>query len=345
MRQSEMNQGPAGSRIGVQSATRSSFPHVPWSWHYACTVSEVRRRPVSCSIGPRELVFAGCGDRISAFERRCVHMGADLSKGRACNGRLRCPLHGWEFDHTGQCVHIPAGDTIPRFARQPTFPTAQIGPHVLVFNRETALFDRPFFDGVAPGELLPAAPFDFVAEMPWYMVAANGFDLQHFRIAHDRRLVDEPQVSCPSPYAYQIRATFEVSGNSLRDRLTRRIAGPRVTMTVVSWLGTLVFVTAEFPSTTSYGMVCVRPIAPNQSHVRNIVWVRRRSGSMKVLDPLDAAVRRWCIRDFLQSDRERSDGIRYNPGSFIEADAVLAGYFNWLGVTAGGETINGWHRL
>lgn len=325
-----------------QAPLPKSFPRIPRAWHYACSLKDVLRKPVSCSIGGRELVlFASEQNQIVAMDRRCVHMGADLSIGCAANGRITCPFHAWEFDQTGRCVHIPASDQIPAFARQQTYPTAIIGSQVLVFNHSQALFEAPFYDGISPAQLIAAPPFQFEAELPWYMVAANGFDVQHFKTAHDRTLVDEPVISRPSPWAYRIRATFDVNGSSLQDRLIRRISGRRVTMTVTSWCGTVVLVTAEFARTTSYGMVLVQPIDEQRSYIRNIVWAARRQGIGKLLDPLDVAIRRWFIRSFVQSDRERSRGVRYNPGSLIDADSVLAGYFRWLGNTAQGESFNG----
>jgi nitrite reductase/ring-hydroxylating ferredoxin subunit len=324
-----------------QPTTAPNYPEVPWSWQYACQLKDLVRGPVNLSVGAREFVlFADGYGRIAAMDRRCVHMGADLANGCVVQERIRCPFHQWEFNQQGQCVHIPATDSIPVFARQQVYPTAVLGPHVLLFNRAQPLFDAPYFDGLTQGDLLAAKPFEFEAELPWYMVAANGFDLQHFRAAHDRTLVEEPVISRPSPFAYRIRAIFDVTGNSLRDRLTRRFSGNRVTMTVTSWCGTLVLVTAEFARTTSYGMVCVRPLDRNRSVIRNIVWVPRRSGLLHALDPVDAMVRRWFIRGFVESDRERSKGIRYNPGSLIDADAVLAGYFKWLAETVNGESLN-----
>lgn len=339
--QIQMDKVLDNAKVPSKPATPLGFPEVPWSWHFACEFRDVIRRPIGCSIGGHEFVlFASDANQIVAMDRRCVHMGADLAGGCIVQGRIRCPFHHWEFNQQGQCIRIPATDSIPGFARQRVYRTAVVGQHVLLFNHSQPSFDMPFFDDVAPRDLLAAKPFDFEAEMPWYMVVANGFDLQHFRTAHDRTLVGEPVISRPSPFAYRIRATFDVTGDSLRDRLTRRISGPRVTMTVTSWCGTIALVTAEFARTTSYGMVCVRPIDRNRSAIRNIVWVARRSGMLHALDHVDAMVRRWFIRGFVESDRERSQGIRYNRGSLIEADAVVAGYFQWLAETVGGESFN-----
>jgi hypothetical protein len=190
----------------------------------------------------------------------------------------------------------------------------------------------PFFDGRAPEDLLSARPFDLNVRTPWYMVAANGFDLQHFRAAHDRSLMDKPVVDEPSSFARRISAQFGVTGHGVRDRLTRCFSGSEVTMTVTSWSGTLVLVTAKFRRTTSYGLVCITPINSAESHLRTIVWVPRSRSTLgrALFDPIDAAVRRSFIRAFVQSDQVRSEGIRYTPGTLIDADKCLSDYFQWL---------------
>lgn len=315
---------------------RSQFPLVPAAWYYACPT---RRLPDH----PRKIVLAG--NEFVAFEtrtgthavlsNRCVHLGADLSHGTVVGEHLRCPFHEWEFGADGKCVRIPASEQIPRVACQAAYPTASVGGHLFFFNRATPAFEMPFFDGVSPDDLLPARPFDLRVRMPWYMIAANGFDLQHFRAAHDRELIDEPIVSQPSPDSMRVSARFRVSGENWRDRLTRRFSGPEVTMTVTSYRGTLVLVSAQFRRTTSYGMVCITPIDAATTHLRTIVWVRRSASAFgrRVFDPVDAEVRRSFIRAFVRSDQVRSAGTRYTPGTLIDADAVLKSYFDWLAST------------
>jgi hypothetical protein len=193
-------------------------------------------------------------------------------------------------------------------------------------------FDCPFFAGVSPDDLVPARPFVMEVGLPWHMVAANGFDLQHFRAAHDRTLLNEPIIEQPSPFSRTIRATFAVSGSGWRDRLTRAFSGPQVTMSVTSWSGTMILVTARFRRTTSYGMVCVTPLTADRSRLTTIVWVPRSRGALgrALFDPVDAAVRRSFIRAFMRSDQGRSEGTRYTPGTLIDADAALRDYFTWL---------------
>jgi hypothetical protein len=245
---------------------------------------------------------------------------------------LVCPLHGWEYGPDGACEKIPAEDNIPRFARQCSYPVEERGGHVFFFNRQHARFALPFFDGMTPDQLLPARPFELVAETPWYFIGANGFDIQHFRMAHDRTLLGAPEVSSPSPFARRVVAKFEVSGDSFQDRLTRCFAGPRVTMDVTVWGGSLILVRAQFARTTSFGILNVLPIDSQRTRGRVIVWVKRSQGTFGrlLLDPVNASIRRLMIQMFLRSDLPRIAGLRYQPRNLTAADAVLADYFTWL---------------
>jgi phthalate 4,5-dioxygenase len=38
----------------------------------------------------------------------CAHRGVSLWFGRNEENGLRCPYHGWKYDHTGQCIEVPS---------------------------------------------------------------------------------------------------------------------------------------------------------------------------------------------------------------------------------------------
>jgi nitrite reductase/ring-hydroxylating ferredoxin subunit len=311
----------------------SPFAPLPASWFHLCAGDELKRGPVNIELGGLEFVgYRTQSGRVVVLSGRCSHLGAQLGHGTVRGERLVCPLHGWEYGPGGACERIPASDAIPSFARQCGYPTEERGGHVFFFNGQQARFAFPFFDGLTPDQLLPAKPFELIAEAPWYFVGANGFDIQHFRMAHDRTLLGQPAVSSPSPFARRVVATFAVSGKSYQDRLTRLIAGPRVTMDVTVWCGTVIFVRAEFERTTSFGIFNVLPIDANRTRGRVIVWVKRSRSILGhvLFDPLNAAIRRLFIQTFLRSDLPRIAGLRYQPGKLIAADRVLSDYFAWL---------------
>lgn len=306
-------------------------PVVPMGWHYFGRADEVRERPLSRTVGGRPIVVFRSGDgTLSALFARCCHVGADLGLGEVVNGRLKCGLHGWEFASDGRCVHIPCGEQPPHFARQSTFPVAEVAGHIFVFNRSKAAYPMPFFDGATPDQLIAAPEYRMIVASPWTIVGANGFDTQHFAHAHDRTLVGDVRVTDLGRYARRIAADFEVSGESWRDSVTRLASGSRLTMTITVWGGLLIFVEAKFRKSTTYGMLCLLPEGPERTIGVNLIFVRRREGLGRVLDPLDARIRRHFVRQFLGADLRVLQGLRFSPASLIEADRTMREYLNWL---------------
>jgi len=336
-------EAPVSDPAGARSITPTSqvvgrrrtagFPSVPASWFHFCEGRQLGRHPFGIELGGESYVgYRTASGQVVVLSGRCSHLGARLENGEVHGDRLICPLHGWEYDTSGACQKIPAAATIPGFARQCSYPVDERGGQVFFFNRPQARFPLPFSEEWLPERLLAARPFELRADAPWYFVGANGFDLQHFRMAHDRTLLGPPEVSQPSPFARRIVAKFAVAGDSLQDRLTRAIAGPEVTMDVTSWCGTMILVRAVFRRTTSYGMFNVLPLDDQRTLGRVIVWVKRSSNApaRALFDPLNAAVRRLFIRTFLRSDLPRIAGVRYQPGHLIAADRAMAEYFEWL---------------
>lgn len=308
------------------------FAQFPASWYYLGHSLDLKRGPIGVDVGYRRYVGFLASTGPVVIDARCSHLGADLARGCVTGDSIRCPFHSWEYGPDGRCNRIPSTTDIPAFARQQAYPVAEIGGHVFFFNRPVALFPLPFFDDTTPAELRPAKPFQLIAEIPWYLVGANGFDIQHFRSAHDRTLVGQHVVDQPCKFARRICASFDVTGDSIHDRLTRWFSGPQVRMTVTDWCGNLILVTAKFRRTTSYGLVTAVPLGLDRTLVRVIVWVRQSQNHLArmLFDPLDAMVRRSFIRRFIKSDADRSVGVRYNPATLIEADRELAGYLDWL---------------
>jgi hypothetical protein len=145
-------------------------------------------------------------------------------------------------------------------------------------------------------------------------------------------------VDCPAPFARRATGRFTVAGTSLRDRVTRWAAGPEVEMSITDWCGNLMFATATFRRTTSYGLVATEPLPTGGVNVRVIVFVRRSTTALgrACRDPVRLEVRRWFIKKFLSADAPRLDSACYNPHGLIDADRDLAEYFQWLAHVAHG---------
>lgn len=73
---------------------------------------------------------------VIAFEDRCCHRGAPLSKGRREDDCVRCMYHGLKFDASGVCVEIPGQERIPPTMRVKTFPAVQRSKWIWIWMGE-----------------------------------------------------------------------------------------------------------------------------------------------------------------------------------------------------------------
>jgi len=65
-------------------------------------------RGLSVNAGGRELALFKIDGQFYALDGRCPHRGGPLGEGITEDGRVYCPLHGWEFDvKTGACINNP----------------------------------------------------------------------------------------------------------------------------------------------------------------------------------------------------------------------------------------------
>lgn len=306
----------------------------PAAWYFFCRERELHRGPVAKKLLDQELVaFRGEDGTVGVLNAQCVHMGASLGNGEVVGNTLRCPLHHWCFDTDGHCTHIPAAESIPAFARQASYPTEVRHGNVYFFNRPQAqstqpIYRLPFFPNIEPEELIAAPPFVEYVDCPWYMVGANAVDVQHFAIAHDRKMLAPPEVSYPSPHLHHTVCRFEILGGSLFDFVTRKFGGPEATLKISDWSSTMIFAHSTLARAETFGMLSLLPLSRKRTMVHITVMARR--GNVGLLDPLRAAIRRPLIRRFLRSDVHRIAKTDYSPHTLIDIDQQFAEYFQWL---------------
>jgi phenylpropionate dioxygenase-like ring-hydroxylating dioxygenase large terminal subunit len=81
-------------------------------WMPALLASELPENdspPVRVKLmGERLVAFRDSKGRYGLIDEFCAHRGVSLWFGRNEEGGLRCPYHGWKYDHTGQCVEVPS---------------------------------------------------------------------------------------------------------------------------------------------------------------------------------------------------------------------------------------------
>src|SRR5688572_15938744 len=78
-------------------------------WHPVAAAEAVADAPFPARLLGQDLVlWRDAAGAVHAWPDRCPHRGARLSLGRIEDGHLECPYHGWQFEASGRCIHVPA---------------------------------------------------------------------------------------------------------------------------------------------------------------------------------------------------------------------------------------------
>lgn len=309
-----------------------SIPLWPASWYRFGSVAEIALRPISKDLVGRRLVaFRTAAGDVAVLDARCPHMQADLGAGDIVGESIRCPFHHWRFGVDGQCLAVPCADHPPGFARVARYPARVRHGQVYFFFGPRPLFDLPFFDGEKPADFAHSRTICEELQAPWYMVSINSVDRQHFRIAHDRRLLDDGLVEHPAPFVQRAEYRFAIEGSSWSDRLTRLVGGPEVRLRVTEWGGTVVLARATLARARTWGVLFLEPRGPGETVVHIMVLANRSDWpGGRLLDRVRTAVRLQLIRTFLRADIPRMKGTHVRPDRLIHEDHDIADYIRVL---------------
>ena len=125
-------------------------------WYVASASSQLGQKPRVARVLDLDLVLFREGNgQACALLDRCPHRGVKLSLGRVTGGTLACGYHGWRFDGSGACVHIPSlvrGQRIAKGCEASSFRTVEQDGYVWIWVGEkdpgSTLPDRiPGFSG------------------------------------------------------------------------------------------------------------------------------------------------------------------------------------------------------
>lgn len=153
----------------------------------------------ACRLLGVDLVVWRAGGQVRAWQDLCIHRGTRLSMGHVMGETLVCPYHGWMYDGSGRCVHIPAHpeQTPPTKARARTFSVREKYGLVWVCLGQP-LQDIPWF----PEESDPACRKQLTGPFPPLQASGpraveNFLDISHLPFVHSGILGDPtvPEIS------------------------------------------------------------------------------------------------------------------------------------------------------
>ncbi|MBL8995180.1 MAG: aromatic ring-hydroxylating dioxygenase subunit alpha, partial [Spirochaetia bacterium] len=140
-----------------------------------------------------DIFVARLNGKLLAAKNACPHKGAKFGIGKVNGrGRLQCPYHGWEFEASGACAHMPSVEKqIPSTLERGSLQT------FAVKERYGMIWVRLDAEELAPLPEVPEfenANWTYVVAEPMVFNAGyrreieNYLDMSHFAFAHGNSL-------------------------------------------------------------------------------------------------------------------------------------------------------------
>lgn len=170
----------------VMSAQSNSFVRHAWymaGWSAELPVGQLV--PLTILGEPVVIYRTQAGEPV-AFEDRCCHRHAPLSRGRLEGDHLRCMYHGLKFAPSGACVEMPGVNTVPPVMRVRSYPMTDRHSALWIWMGPAERADEsliPPFVGVDdPGWHMQPGHMDY--DVNYTLVQDNLLDLSHVAYVH-----------------------------------------------------------------------------------------------------------------------------------------------------------------
>lgn len=156
-------------------------------WHPVGCSSLVTSKPQRIRVLGEDLVlYRGASGKPVVMELRCAHRNVALDYGRVEGDSIRCPYHGWLYDHSGQCTAMPAepeGDQNHEKVRLKAYPTEEVSGLIFAYMGPDPIPVLPLYDVLRmTGGSKAIRSYPIHAN--WFQGVENILDVSHFSWLH-----------------------------------------------------------------------------------------------------------------------------------------------------------------
>ncbi|MGB3298367.1 MAG: aromatic ring-hydroxylating dioxygenase subunit alpha [Phormidesmis sp.] len=300
-------------------------------WYWAIASKHLKQNsPKAITLLGRDLVlYRQISGKPVALDAYCPHLGAPLAQGQIKQGHIRCPLHHWQFDETGQCVFAPACQ--PVSASVKSWTTAERYGLVWIWIGESS-----------PETSAGACPLPHVPELADLkcdtslstffrrnchpnVVLINAIDAHHFNSVHNLPLEIRFKSETLSKSAITFSNTTRGGEASRFVRLIRPLYPKAVTYRLCYWYGSTGTVTVGPDFLSFYLMFALRPAAAGSTEGQVVLLTPERSGPLGGLfNRVALAVTNGVAAYFAKGDREVFDSIKFDFKTPLPADRSIS---------------------
>jgi phenylpropionate dioxygenase-like ring-hydroxylating dioxygenase large terminal subunit len=162
-------------------------------WYALLESNEVKTKPVGMTrMGEKMVFWRDQAGKVHCAVDKCPHRGIQISLGKIVEGALQCPFHGFEYDPSGKCIHVPANGrdgVIPSILRLNTYPTYEAHGFIWVWWGQEPPIDLeepPFFENL--DENFEYSSAQDLWDTHYSRVLENQLDVVHLPFIHRRTI-------------------------------------------------------------------------------------------------------------------------------------------------------------
>ena len=164
-------------------------------WYPVATSEDVTNEAPfrTCILTMNFVAFRDANGDARVLSDTCIHRGGALGTGKIKGDSVECPYHGWQYDGSGQCTHIPSigeDTTPPARAKVDSYPVQEKYGIVFAFLGDLPDAERPpLWDIAEYDEDDWRANNLVVFEVDYYYERSveNGLDPAHNEFVHPKQ--------------------------------------------------------------------------------------------------------------------------------------------------------------
>ncbi|MEA3412913.1 MAG: Rieske 2Fe-2S domain-containing protein [Pseudomonadota bacterium] len=305
----------------------------PQSWYPVARSRDLKpgRHRIVNAFDSDWLLFRTRSGQVGLTGRHCCHMGADLAQGAVCGEAFECALHGWRFDTSGRCTHIPTLTEPHRDIRLYHLVCQERYGVIFAFWGEQPAFELPFPPRMEC-ELSCSTPYTLDMETEYHTPSLNTFDVQHFERIHNRRFVSEPDITRMNTFCLRMDYEAEILKRRWVDYIMAMLGPHRTNVTIDCWGSSMLLLRNQ--ETGFGGFVGMLPMQGGLSRVFIVALRERYAGSRATGHYIArglVALAGVLMRGFLKPDVRVITRMRPFRGNWIdELDAGAQMYWDYL---------------
>jgi phenylpropionate dioxygenase-like ring-hydroxylating dioxygenase large terminal subunit len=128
---------------------------IPNQWYAILESKEIRPGKIIgvTRMGEKMVAWRNNKCELSVMSDKCPHRGVALSAGKVTGDCIQCPFHGFEFDSSGACKHVPANgrtSEAPKALRVHGYPVREENGFVYIWwgEAQSDLPPVPWFESI-----------------------------------------------------------------------------------------------------------------------------------------------------------------------------------------------------